>query len=113
MKRLQSEVKAASEKQQTYRHHRENEGERWWWRRVETDSERHLAEDNLISPQRENTATHQACPPETTPPECEGSHSHRLLLTIRKIPRYYGNLMQPHQRQSNSEIIAAACSFSR
>lgn len=56
MKRLQSEVKAASEKQQTDAHHRENEGERW--RRRETDSERHLAEDNLISTQKENTATH-------------------------------------------------------
>lgn len=51
MKRLQSEVKAASEKQQTYAHHRESEGERWR-RRVETESERHLAKDNLISPQK-------------------------------------------------------------
>lgn len=49
MKRLQSEVKAASEKQQTYAHHRESEGERWR-RRVETDSEGYLAKDNLSSP---------------------------------------------------------------
>lgn len=61
MKRLQSEVKAASEKQQTYAHHRESEGERWR-RRVETESERHLAKDNLISPQKKKqnpkTPTH-------------------------------------------------------
>lgn len=57
MKRLQSEVKAASEKQQTNAHHRENEGERWRRRRVETDSERHLAEDNLISTQRKHSYT--------------------------------------------------------
>lgn len=65
MKRLQSEVKAASEKQQTNAHHGESEGERWWRRRrrrAETDSKRHLAEDNLISPQKENTATQQALP---------------------------------------------------
>lgn len=79
MKRLQSEVKAASEKQQTYAHHRESEGERWR-RRVETDSERHLAKDNLISPQKEKqknppTSTQQACPPETTLSKSEGSHS--------------------------------------
>lgn len=82
MKRLQSEVKAASEKQQTNAHHRENEGERWRRRRAETDSERHLAKDNLISPQKENTATHQACPPETAPPKSAGSHSHRPSVTI-------------------------------
>lgn len=92
MKRLQSEVKAASEKQQTNAHHRENEGERWWRRRrVETDSERHLAKDNLISPQKENTATHQACPPETTPPESAASYSHRLSLAKGKICCYYEN----------------------
>lgn len=82
MKRLQSEVKAASEKQQTNAHHRENEGERWWWRRrMETDSERHLAKEDLISPQKENTATHRACPPEATPPKSVGSHSYRLSLS--------------------------------
>lgn len=65
MKNLQSEVKAASEKQQTNAHHRESEGERWK-RRVETDRKRHLAEDNMISPQKENKATRQDCPPDTT-----------------------------------------------
>lgn len=42
MKRLQSEVKAASEKQQTNAHHRENGGERWWRRRrrMETNGEK-------------------------------------------------------------------------
>lgn len=83
MKRLQSEVKAASEKQQTNAHHREDEGERWWWRRrMETDRERHLAKDNLISPQKENTGTHWACPPEATLPKSTSNHSHRLSLTI-------------------------------
>lgn len=82
MKRLLSEVKAASEKQQTNAHHRENEGERWKRRRVETDSERHLAEDNLISTRKENTATHQDCPPETIPPKSAGIHSHRPPLTV-------------------------------
>ena len=72
MKRLQSEVKAASEKQQTNAHHRENEGERW--RRRETDRERHLAEDNLISAQRENTATH------TRPAHLELHYRQSLLI---------------------------------
>lgn len=76
MKRLQSEVKAASEKQQTYAHHRESEGERWR-RRVETESERHLAKDNLISPQKKPppTSIQQVCPPETTLSKSEGNHS--------------------------------------
>lgn len=66
MKRLQSEVKAAAEKQQTDAHHREREGERWWRRGAETDSERHLAEDSLIPALKENTAKQPACLPETT-----------------------------------------------
>lgn len=54
MKRLLSEVKAASEKQQTNTHHRGNEGERWRRRKGcvcvgGADSEEHLAEDNLIT----------------------------------------------------------------
>lgn len=81
MKRLQSEVKAASEKQQTNAHHRESGGERWR-RRVETDSERHLAEDNLISQEKENTATQQACPPETTLPE--SSHAYPAPFYIHE-----------------------------
>lgn len=68
MKRLQSEVKAASEKQQTYAHHRESEGERWR-RRVETESERHLAKDNLISPQK-------------NPPKPPHLHSKRVHLKL-------------------------------
>lgn len=57
MKRLKSEVKAASEKQQTNTHHRENEGERWR-RTAETDRERHLAKNNLISPQKHTRPAH-------------------------------------------------------
>lgn len=53
MKKLQSEVKAAAEKQQTNAQHRESEGERWQVSGAETDRERHLAEKGQSDPTTE------------------------------------------------------------
>lgn len=48
------------------------------------DGKRHPAEDNLISPQKENMATQQACPPETIPPESAARNLHWSYLTSMK-----------------------------
>lgn len=75
MKKLQSEVKAAAEKQQTNAHRRESEGERWCASGAETDSERHLAERTSWSHCRKKTTKQPARPPENTQLEYAWSHS--------------------------------------
>lgn len=60
MKRLLSEVKAASEKQQTNARHRDGKkvsaGGGGGGRGGETDCERRLAKDHLTSPQNKNSS---------------------------------------------------------
>lgn len=78
MKRQQSGVKAASEKQQTDAHHGEDEGERWWRRKGETDGQRKAPGGGQPGLNRQNT-------PETTRAD-----------TIGKVRGSEETLMQPY-----------------
>lgn len=76
MKKLQSEVKAAAEKQQTNAHHRESEGERWQASGAEADSERHLAVKGQSDPTTERKQPNsRRGPPENTQLQYASSHS--------------------------------------
>lgn len=118
MKRLLSEVKAASEKQQTNAHHRERMkvsaegGGGGEWRQTVKGTRQWITWPH----HRENSAIHQACPPETTPPVPSDSYTHRFSWP-RGVWCYHNNIMASYERQINSFRKCSKCqdcsSFSR